>query len=84
MAEATTTKKTRKAQGPRVAKPFHLLIRATDEQGEPIVLNQSNVTIEVVKDPAVLLTMLTGGTDMQGAVYKQFTPPVERKSPAAA
>lgn len=72
-APATTEKKKRKPQGPRQVKPFHLLIRATDENGETIPLSRDRVTVEVVKDPAVLLDLITGG-DMDGAVYTKFTP----------
>lgn len=78
MTEATNTpaeapKKKRKAQGPRTVKPLHLLIRVQDENGEAIALNKENTSVEVVKDPATLLEMLTGG-DMQGAFYTKFTP----------
>lgn len=76
-AQGNTTegpKKRRKPQGPRQVKPFHLLITARDADGNVIELTQDGVTIEVVKDPAVLLTKLTQG-GMEGAVYKQFTPP---------
>lgn len=83
-AETKTVTKRKKPQGPRTVKPFHLLIRVNGDDGQPLQLNKSQVTIEVVKDPAVLLEMLTGGEGMNGAVYKQFTPPVESKAPAAA
>lgn len=80
MTEATATEapKTRKRGAqkgqPRIQKPFHLLISAVDENGNTIELHNDRVQIEVVKDPAVLLTMLTTG-NMNGAVYKQFVPP---------
>lgn len=79
MADAkteTTTEgaKKRKAQGPRQVKPLHMLISVRDANGEVLQLTQDQVSIEVVKDPAVLLTKLTTG-GMGGAVYVQFTPP---------
>lgn len=79
--EAPKTRKPRKAQGPRVAKPFHLLIRATDAEGNTIQLHKDRISIEVVKDASVLLELMTEG-NMDGAVYKKFTPPSEAK-PAA-
>lgn len=72
----TKTKKARKVQGPRTPKPYHLLIRATDENGDTIQLSKDRVTVEVVTDPGALLELMTSG-NMEGAVYKKFTPSVK-------
>jgi hypothetical protein len=80
--EENKAPKKRKAQGPRQVKPLHLLVRINDEQGNPIQFDKSQVSVEVVKDPQVLIDLLTGG-GMEGATYVRFTPPAD-KAPAAA
>lgn len=65
MAEDTTTtapaaKKTRKAQGPRQAKPVFAVVTYQDEQGNDVVLNKTGLKIMLERDAAKLLDIVTG------------------------
>lgn len=75
--EAPKTRKPRKAQGPRTPKPYHLLIRVAG-----VELNKDDVSIEVVTDPEKLLELMTSG-NMEGAIYKKFTPTAKAAAAAA-
>lgn len=79
---ADAPKKTRKAQGPRTAKPIYILVRAKDENGNPIALTPERVEVTAVKDPVEVVNMFAKG-GMEGVAFVQFTPaPASR--PASA
>jgi hypothetical protein len=78
---APKKKRGARAGAKRVVRPLHLLVRVTDTDGTILQFDKSQVSIEVVKDPQVLIDLLTGGT-MEGATYVKFMPPVA-ETPAA-
>lgn len=71
---AAPAKKTRKAQGPRVAKPVYALISYKDAEGNSQRLDIDNLTISFTKDSAELVKVLTG-PDAASTVVKEVTLP---------
>ncbi len=82
-AQAAAPAKRRKPQGPRKERPTFLLIRATDEQGQPIALDADRLEIQSTKDAGKLLQMVTKG-GLNGAVIKEVVLSEARENPAAA
>lgn len=89
MADATATpaKKTRKAQGPRTPKPIFAVVTYEDENGNPVVLNKSNIKIVLERDAAKLLDLVTGeGMGPAAVVRVELPAPATRakaETPAA-
>lgn len=79
MADAAP-KKTRKPQGPRVAKPIYILVTYKDENGNTVPLAQERVSITAVKDPVEVIKMFQNG-GMNGAAFVSFTPAGDRPAP---
>lgn len=83
MADAAPAKKTRKAQGPRIAKPIYILLRYTNEDGSVFPLDQARVQITAVKDPVEVVKMFQDGS-ATGAAFVSFTPaPADRPNTPA-
>lgn len=88
MADAQTPaapKKTRKPQGPRVAKPLYGLVSYTDEQGNAVRLDKQRLVIQIERDPAVIMEALENGAGNQTMVRLTLPAPAARAAtPAAA
>jgi hypothetical protein len=86
MSEVQTNeapKKTRrKPQGPRQTKPVFLIVRYTDEDGTPVKLDKSRLSIENTKDAAQVVELVTSG-DASATVVTIKVESEARPSPAA-
>lgn len=69
----------RKPQGPRVNKPIFAVVRYTDEQGNRVKLDKSNLTIELARDAALLVDLMESG---EAQVFRVELPVAAK--PAAA
>ena len=79
MAEAP---KKRRASGPRTQRPVFAVVRYVDEDGASVQLEQSRLTIQIERDSAKLVEMLTGGGDFTGAaVVKVQLPQPKPRAP---
>jgi len=89
MAEAkntATTEGTKKKRAPFVRGPqkVNLVIRVRDAEGNVRTDIQANqVEVEVTKDYASIVEMLTGPQGAQGALVKLVEIPTAQKTPAA-
>lgn len=87
MADAKTTEapKKKRAAFTRGPQKLNLIIRVKDSEGNvrTDILAQ-NVEIEVTKDTAKLVELLTGPAGAQGAVVKIVEVPVATKTPTEA
>lgn len=54
-------------KGPRTPKPVFAVVRYTDADGNTVSLDQSRLSIQIERDSAKLVEMLTGGGDFSGA-----------------
>lgn len=54
-------------KGPRTPKPVFAVVRYTDAEGNQVQLNQAGLSIQIERDSARLVEMLTGGGDFAGA-----------------
>lgn len=59
--------KKRRASGPRTQRPVFAVVRYTDADGATVQLEQSRLEIQIERDSAKLVEMLTGGGDFTGA-----------------
>lgn len=80
---APVAKKRRAPAGPRQTKPIFLVISYTDEEGNPVKLDKSRLTVEPTKDPAAVVELVTSG-DTVATVVTIRVESEARPSPAAA
>jgi hypothetical protein len=85
--ETAAAPKKRKAQGPRTPKPIFAVVTYEDENGNPVVLNKSNIKIVLERDAAKLLDLVTGEGMGPAAVVRvelpASTPRAKADAPAA-
>jgi hypothetical protein len=85
MADTTATpRKTRKPQGPRTPKPIFAVVTYEDENGNPVVLNKSNIKIVLERDAAKLLDLVTGEGMGPAAVVRVELPQTTPRKQAEA
>ena len=82
-ANAPAAAKKRRSSGPRTQRPIFAVVRYTDEGGATVQLEQSRLSIQIERDSAKLVEMLTGGGDFTGAavVKVQLPQPTPRAKP---
>lgn len=85
MAEAQTatkTKKTRKPQGPRQAKPVYAIVSYTDEDGNAQRLVKANLKIELERDTAKVMDILESG-EGSATILRVTLPEAAKRNTAA-
>lgn len=79
------TKKRRKPQGPRQARPMFAIVTYSDENGNDVVLNKANLQIKLERDAAKLLDLVTGaGVGPAAVVRVEMPAPTPRAGAQAA
>jgi hypothetical protein len=85
-APAATPAKKKRAQSPRTQRPLFAVVRYTDENGVEVRLDKSRLSIQVERDAAKLLELVTSGDGAGNATVMQLQlpEPQRRAAPAAA
>jgi hypothetical protein len=83
-SEAAAPAKRRRAAGPRVARPVFAVVTYNDEGGEPVKLESSRLKIQIERDSAKLVEMLTSSGSFDGAaIVRVELPQPQRRGTGA-
>lgn len=81
MAADTTAPATkRRAPGPRTPKPVFAIVSYQDEQGQAVSLDKNRLNIQIERDSAKIVELLTGGDNsLAGAAVVRVELPQPQK-----
>ena len=76
--------KKRRSSGPRQARPVFALVNYTDENGAPLQLDKSRLSITIERDSAKIVDLLTSGENTNAAVVRVELPQPQKRNAAGA
>lgn len=80
MANETAPPRKRRASGPRQARPVFGVVTYTDENGQPMQLDKSRLSVKIERDSAKIVELLTSGdASLAGAAVVKVELPQPQK-----